>query len=339
MSEDGPGGPGDIGGADFYRTVHRTLGCMNARAHRGIRADHGILLVHAHPDDETLNNGATMARYAAEGRRVTLVTCTLGEEGEVIPAALAHLVADREDRLGEHRVLELAAAMRELGVEDHRFLGGPGRYRDSGMMGTAANDKPGTFWHADVEAAAGELAEVLREVRPAVLVTYDEAGGYGHPDHIQAHRVAMRAVDLAADASFASPAGYPAHEVAKVYWNVTPKSQLRAGLDALRAAGRDVPFSIAGSPGDLPMAADDETVTAVVHAGEFLAAKQAAMRAHATQISVHGPFHALSDNVGFRTDAVEYYRLVRGARGPSAVTAGLPGELEQDLFAAPPNVK
>lgn len=113
-----------------------------------------LLLVHAHPDDESINNGATMARYAAEGALVTLVTCTLGEEGEVIPAELAHLAADRDDRLGAHRVGELAAAMKELGVTDHRFLGGPGRFRDSGMMGVEQNRREGAFWNTDVDDAA-----------------------------------------------------------------------------------------------------------------------------------------------------------------------------------------
>src|SRR6478752_5391726 len=102
-----------------------------------------LLLVHAHPDDESINNGATMARYAAEGALVTLVTCTLGEEGEVIPPGLAHLAPDRDGGLGPHRVAELAAAMKELGVTDHRFLGGSGRFRDSGMMGVEQNHRPG----------------------------------------------------------------------------------------------------------------------------------------------------------------------------------------------------
>src|SRR5882757_1289683 len=171
--------------------------------------DRRLLLVHAHPDDESINNGATMARYAAEGAQVTLVTCTLGEEGEVIPPGLAHLAPDREGGLGPYRIGELAAAMKELGVTDHRFLGGPGRYRDSGMMGTEQNRRPGAFWSADVDEAAGHLVEVIREVRPQVLVTYDPDGGYGHPDHIQAHRVAMRAAELAAQPSFRTDLGEP----------------------------------------------------------------------------------------------------------------------------------
>jgi N-acetyl-1-D-myo-inositol-2-amino-2-deoxy-alpha-D-glucopyranoside deacetylase len=162
-----------------------------------------LLLVHAHPDDESIGTGATMAKYAAEGARVTLVTCTLGELGEVIPPSLAHLAAEKENRLGEYRIGELAAACAELGVTDHRFLGGPGRWRDSGMMGTEGNDDPRCFWRADVDQAARALLDVIRDIRPQVLVTYDANGFYGHPDHIQAHRVACRAFQQAADLGLA----------------------------------------------------------------------------------------------------------------------------------------
>src|SRR4051812_15650250 len=180
-----------------------------------------LLLVHAPPDDESINNGATMAKYAAEGAHVTLVTCTLGEEGEVIPVGLAHLAADRDDTLGTHRIGELAAAMKALGVQAHRFLGGRGRYRDSGMMGAPQNDRPDCFWAADLDEAASHLVAVIREIRPQVLVAYDANGGYGHPDHIQAHRVAMRAVELAAEPVYRPDLGEP-HDVDKVYWNCVP---------------------------------------------------------------------------------------------------------------------
>src|ERR1700721_21968 len=123
-----------------------------------------LLLVHAHPDDESIYTGATMARYAAEGARVTLVTCTLGELGEIIPPSLAYLAADKEDRLGAYRIGELTAACAALGVTDHRFLGGPGRWRDSGMMGLPSNGDPGSFWQADVDEAAAELVAVIREI-------------------------------------------------------------------------------------------------------------------------------------------------------------------------------
>jgi N-acetyl-1-D-myo-inositol-2-amino-2-deoxy-alpha-D-glucopyranoside deacetylase len=283
-----------------------------------------ILFVHAHPDDETIGNGATMAKYAAEGARVTLVTCTLGEEGEVLVPELADLAADREDRLGPYRAGELATAMKVLGVTDHRLLGGPGRYRDSGMMGTAQNDRADAFWQADVDEAAAHLAEVIRETRPQVLVTYNEFGGYGHPDHIQAHRVAMRGVELAAQHADPGAAAEP-HQVAKVYWSTMPRSVLQRGLEAVRAAGHTTGFAAVESVDDLPFVADDSTVTAVVHAEQYADRKADAMRAHATQITVDGPFFALSNSLGQTVMAVEYYQLVRGAPGAESP--------ETDLFA------
>jgi N-acetyl-1-D-myo-inositol-2-amino-2-deoxy-alpha-D-glucopyranoside deacetylase len=241
--------------------------------------DRRLLLVHAHPDDESIYTGATMAKYAAEGARVTLVTCTLGELGEVIPASLAHLGAEKEDGLGEYRIGELAAACAALGVTDHRFLGGPGRWRDSGMMGTEGNDDPRCFWRADVDQAAGALLDVIAEVRPQVLATYDAQGAYGHPDHIQAHRVAWRACELA---------GPDAPE--KFYATAT----LESGL-----------------------------VTTEVEASAWFGAKLAAMRAHATQITVDPPFFALSDGVRRPASGIEYYTLLAGPRGPGLREAGL----------------
>ena len=130
------------------------------------RSARRLLLVHAHPDDESIGTGATIARYAAEGAHVTLVTCTLGELGEIIPPELAHLGADRENRLGAHRITELAAACAALGVSDHRFLGGPGRWHDSGMMGTPPNDWDGAFWRADIRVRVrSEERRVGKECR------------------------------------------------------------------------------------------------------------------------------------------------------------------------------
>src|SRR5690606_23535879 len=127
-----------------------------------------------------------MARYAAEGAKVTLVTCTLGEEGEIYVPELAGLAASDADQLGGYRIAELARACEVLGVADHRFLGGAGRYRDSGMMGWSTNDHPRAFWGADLDEAARQLVAIFEEVQPQVLVTYDPNGFYGHPDHIQA---------------------------------------------------------------------------------------------------------------------------------------------------------
>ncbi|MEU0372494.1 N-acetyl-1-D-myo-inositol-2-amino-2-deoxy-alpha-D-glucopyranoside deacetylase [Streptomyces sp. NPDC006283] len=283
-----------------------------------------LLLVHAHPDDESINNGATMALYAAAGAQVTLVTCTLGEEGEVIPAELAHLAPDREDRLGQHRIGELAAAMKELGVTDHRFLGGPGRFRDSGMMGLEQNRREGAFWSADVDEAAGYLVEIIRSVRPQVLVTYDPDGGYGHPDHIQAHRVAMRAAELAAEPVFRRDLGDP-HAVAKIYWNRVPRSAAEEGFARLRAIGADFP-GIAEID-DIPGVVDDSEITAEIDGTPYAERKAAAMRAHATQIAVDGPFFALSNDLGQPLFTTEYYQLVAGESGAE------PGERENDLFA------
>ena len=154
------------------------------RPYEGIR----ILLVHAHPDDETINNGATMALYADRGAQVTLVTCTRGEEGEVLVPGLSHLASTEQDLLGSHRETELALAMKALGIFDYRFLGAPSRkFRDSGMMGTEANNRPDVFWQADLDTAAKILVEVIEEVKPHILITYDEIGGYGHPDHTFRH--------------------------------------------------------------------------------------------------------------------------------------------------------
>ena len=300
---------------------------MTAQPPESPSAARRLLLVHAHPDDESIGNGATMARYAAEGDLVTLVTCTLGEEGEVIGAELAHLTADRDDALGTHRIGELSSAMRELGVTDHRFLGSAGRYRDSGMMGVDSNRRPDCFWRADLDEAAAHLVAVVREVRPQVLVTYGPDGGYGHPDHIQAHRVAMRAYELAADPAYRPDLG-GAHAIAKVYWNCMPRSVVEAGFEALRAAGKDSPFPGIAGADDVPGVVEDALVTAAVDGSGYATRKSAAMRAHATQIAVDGPFFALSNDLGQPLPVTEYYRLVRGEAGPRSADGW-----ETDLFA------
>ncbi|HWU32191.1 MAG TPA: N-acetyl-1-D-myo-inositol-2-amino-2-deoxy-alpha-D-glucopyranoside deacetylase, partial [Marmoricola sp.] len=220
--------------------------------------DRRILLVHAHPDDESIGQGATMAKYIAEGAGVTLVTCTGGEMGEILVPELAHLAADQEDRLADQRKIELDNAMKALGVTDHRYLGGFGRYRDSGMKwhedgyAIPADDiHDNAFWHADLTVAASDLVAVIREVRPQVMVTYDEFGGYGHPDHIQAHRVATYAAALAAVPSFRPDLG-EAHDIAKIYWGAMSASRMREGLRMLRAAGDTTSFEGMDPDGPMP---------------------------------------------------------------------------------------
>jgi N-acetyl-1-D-myo-inositol-2-amino-2-deoxy-alpha-D-glucopyranoside deacetylase len=274
-----------------------------------------LLLVHAHPDDETIGTGITMAAYAQAGDGVTLVTCTLGDEGEILVPELAHLAADAQDGLAAHRHTELAAAMDALGVTDWRILGGPGAYRDSGMMGTPPNNRPDNFWQADVLDAARHLVAVIREVQPQVLVTYDDFGGYGHPDHIKAHRVAMYAMQLAAAPSFEPQLGQP-WAITKVYWTAFPRSVMVAGIEALRAIGQDTEFA-AVDPDELPFLCADELVTTAISAPEMIGRKNAAMKAHATQINTEEGFFALSNNIGGEVLGIEYFRLVQGiAAGP-----------------------
>jgi N-acetyl-1-D-myo-inositol-2-amino-2-deoxy-alpha-D-glucopyranoside deacetylase len=298
-------------------------------------AERRILLVHAHPDDEVINSGIAMAKYAAEGAHVTLVTCTLGEEGEVLVPDLAHLASDKDDTLGQHRVEELTNAMRELGVTDHRFLGGQGRYRDSGMVWHAdghaiAGDevRDDTFWKADLLEAAAHLVAIVREVRPQVLVTYDDFGGYGHPDHIQAHRVAMYAASLASVRSFKPELG-EAWDIAKIYWGAMSAERMRAGIRALREAGDTTTFE--GMDLDSqswPMFMEDDQLDAVIAGTEFVGAKMAAMKAHATQITEDGPFFTMRDHLGDEAWGYEFFRLVKGTKGPVGESG-----FEDDLFA------
>jgi len=293
-----------------------------------------LLLVHAHPDDESIATGATMAMYAAEGRGVTLVTCTGGEMGEILVPELEHLAADQDDQLAEHRRGELDRAMRALGVSDHRFLGGFGRYRDSGMKwhedgyAIPADDlHDNAFWHADLTEAATYLVEVIREVRPQVLVTYDQFGNYGHPDHVQAHRVAMYGAQLAAVPSYRRDLG-EAWNIAKIYWVALSESRFREDLRTLRAMGDATSFEELDPDGPLPMTSPDEDLAAVVDATAFVERKLDAMRAHATQITVDGPFFALSNNLGNRAWGSEFYRIAQGRQGELG-----PDGLETDLFA------
>jgi len=284
-----------------------------------------LILVHAHPDDETINNGATMARYVAMGAQVTLVTCTRGEEGEVLVPELAHLAASANDQLGTHRETELRDAMAALGVTDYRFLGAPEKkYRDSGMMGTEPNNRTDVFWQADLDEAASYLVKIIREVQPHVLVTYDDFGGYGHPDHIQAHRIAMRAAELAADATYGAGQAW---NISKIYWNTMPRSVVEEGIKTMKEQGGS--FFGTEDVDDLPFVKPDEVVTTVIDGTDFVDAKMNAMKAHPTQIALDGPFFALSNNLGNKVWGFEYYTLVKGEKAASFDANGR----ETELFA------
>jgi N-acetyl-1-D-myo-inositol-2-amino-2-deoxy-alpha-D-glucopyranoside deacetylase len=271
-----------------------------------------LVVVHAHPDDETLWTGGTIARYVAAGVGVTVVTCTLGEQGEVIPDELRGLAAGVADQLGGYRVAELHAACAVLGVTDQRFLGGIGRWRDSGMVvqpggraSAPADLHPRAFAAGRLDEQVDALVEVLDQVRPQVVVSYGPDGGYGHPDHVRAHHVTMAAAPRIP-------------EVARVFWTVRPVSAVADGIAALRVApGLPFPLPWVDGAGDgLPGVPDVEVTTSLdvsVHRGAVLKA----MRAHATQVRVwtQGPYaaFALSDGVARPVHDTEYFTLAHGA--------------------------
>ena len=268
-----------------------------------------LLFVHAHPDDETLTTGATIAHYVARGARVQVVTCTLGEEGEVIGDRWAHLAVDNADQLGGFRIGELTAALRALGVDEPIFLGGAGRWRDSGMAGTPARHHQ-RFIDAEPAESVGALVAIIRELRPHVVVTYDPNGGYGHPDHIHTHEVTMAAV------AASSGREYPGEPwtVPKVYWTVMSTTAIAEALDALD----DVPQEwIRVSIDDVSFGHPDEAIDAVIDVPDHLSAKVAALRAHATQVTVapNDRSLALSNNIALPVGAVEHYILVSGEAG------------------------
>nr|WP_157358042.1 N-acetyl-1-D-myo-inositol-2-amino-2-deoxy-alpha-D-glucopyranoside deacetylase [Amycolatopsis nigrescens] len=260
-----------------------------------------LLLVHAHPDDESITTGGTMAKYAADGTDVLLVTCTLGEEGEIIPPALEQLGAWAGNQLGGYRDGELATACAALGVTEHRYLGGIGRWRDSGMAGTPAARHPRAFTAGSPDEQAGQLRALIDEFQPQVVVTYDAYGGYGHPDHIRAHQITMAAAP-------SSPS------VARVFHTVHSAAAVERGLTALRGLP-ELPFPVP-EDGKLP-STPDELIGTAVALGEHLEAKITALRAHATQISVlpSGICFALSNGIAQPIPDTEYFVL---AHGPAA---------------------
>lgn len=271
-----------------------------------------LLLVHAHPDDETIWTGGTVARYAARGVQVIVVTCTLGEEGEVIPASLGGLTSDRADQLGGYRVGELRSACAALHVTEHRFLGGIGRWRDSGMLweepgraGAMPGAHPRAFATGDFAEQTAALESVLRELKPQVVATYAADGGYGHPDHVRAHEITM-----------AATANDP--DVARVFHVVPSRDVQAAGLKALSGSA-ELPWHLP-QPEELP-SVPDESISTVLDVGEHLSAKVSALRAHRTQVQVWVEQRsdgtglsafALSNGVAQPLVSSEHYVLARG---------------------------
>lgn len=274
-----------------------------------------LLSVHPHPDDEAIACGGVLARYVDEGVRVKVVTCTGGEEGENLAG-----IDLGDEEMTAVRLRELANALTALGVSEHEYLG----YRDSGMAGTPANEREDSFHRADLDEAAGRLAAIIREMRPAVVISDDENGTYGHPDHVKANRVTGRAIELAADPGALPDAG-PPWQVPKRYVHALPYSRMLAFHQRLLDQGLDSPFGEdpIDDPDALPFGVPDEQVTTAIDVRPWLERKRAALRAHASQIGAESFFLNVPEDVGREMFGTEHYVRVRG-----------PGsDDETDLFA------
>lgn len=262
-----------------------------------VQPDRRLLLVHAHPDDESSQSAATMARYLDEGAQVTLVTCTLGELGEILVPEWQHF---SPQELGEHRMAEIAEAMQVVGVTDHLFLGGPGRYHDSGMVNTAIGlagipeEMPdNAFWLADLLEAADHLVAIIRSRRPQVAVTYDPHGNYGHPDHIKAHRALMYAVQLAASPSHRPDLGAP-WQVQRVLWNTHNTQRWAEAYAVARERGIQLWAQDDEAPSDEQMdkrfGPDPGQIVAVVELQPWLDVCRRALLTHRSQVDPTAPF-------------------------------------------------
>lgn len=293
-------------------------------------SDRRLLLVHAHPDDESSQTSATMARYVAEGAHVTLVTCTLGELGEIVNPEWEHFTPEE---LGRHRMDEIAEAMRIIGLTDHIYLGGAGTYHDSGMSSgqTGLAEVPeqmpaNAFWRADLLEAANHLVEVIRNRRPQVAITYDPFGGYGHPDHIQAHRVLMYASLLAAAPSHRPDLGEP-WRIQRILWGTHDVTRWQEAYQIAKERGLelwdgdDVPTDRFGT--------DPSQIAAVVETGPWRDMARRALVAHRSQVDPAHPFWQFYEIARELPGAGEAYLLGAGqpfppAEGPATdIFAGL----------------
>jgi LmbE family N-acetylglucosaminyl deacetylase len=269
-------------------------------------ADHPLTLmtVHAHPDDEAIGTGGILARYSSEGVRTVLVTCTNGELGDAPGGIKPGEDGHDEKTVVELRREELEASCKVLGVSELEMLG----YHDSGMVGWPQNDAPDAFWQASVPSAAGRLASLLETYRPKVVVTYDDYGMYGHPDHIQTHRVVRAALEKWG-------------EPVKLYYTAIPKSRLRSFGEILREAGIEQPRDVQEDP---KFGTPDELVTTAVDVSAYAGQKYASLAAHASQ----------SDNIFFLQMGEELFGRVMGSeffvRVLDTTDAPVP---EEDLFA------
>ncbi len=274
------------------------------------------MAVHAHPDDECITTGGVLLRAHAEGLRTCVVTCTGGELGEIVGEGMD---PDQvRPRLAEVRRAELSAALALLHAGEPRFLG----YRDSGMVGAEGNADPRSFWQAPFDEAVGRLVAQIREFRPTVLVTYDAFGGYGHPDHVQSHRVSLVAVEAAA-VELLHPEAGEAWRVLKVHLQTIPRSFVATANRELTARGLPSPFGEDEAP---PIGTPDELVTTFVDVADHLPQKLAALRAHRSQLGPESFFLNLPEELTAMAFGVETFVRHRS-------DVAVPGGIEDDLFA------
>jgi LmbE family N-acetylglucosaminyl deacetylase len=273
--------------------------------------DHGrmpgtLVSFHAHPDDEAILTGGTLARAADAGHRVVLVFATRGDLGEVDDGVLS-----ASEELGDRRADEARRAAEVLGVARVEFLG----YGDSGMVDTPTNDADGSFWSADIEEAAGRLAAILEEEHAEVVTTYDERGGYGHPDHIQVHRVGVRAAELAR-----TPRRYAA-TVSRQHFRTLTRDQAAEAPDGPALPDVD----------EVDIGVDDSRITTVVDVSSVIGRKRAAMAAHPSQIAEESFFLALDDDAFLRAWGTEWF--IRLDQTPSRAETWLFDEVAVDESA------
>ena len=274
-----------------------------------------FMTVHAHPDDEAIGTGGVLALYADQGLRTVLVTCTNGEVGEIADSGLA-----TPENLAEVRLRELRAACEILNITQLYLLG----YRDSGMAGTPDNDHPESFNKADLDEATGKLVALVRRERPQVLVTYDENGFYGHPDHINANRVTVAAFDAAGDVSRYPEAGSP-WQPQKLYYTAIPRSGVATFARLMREAGIEPPFDETPEGVEPEFGTPDELVSTYIDVSAQIERKRRALLVHATQMAPETFFMKMPEPIFNVIFGLETFQLVKSL-------VPVP-EREEDLFA------
>lgn len=277
-----------------------------------------LLAIHAHPDDESSKGAGTMARYAHEGARVSLICATDGAEGDILNPRMDK--PGVKERMSDIRKEELAAACSILGVAETYFLG----YRDSGMPGTPSNKHPQAFWNAPPDEAVGKLVEIIRKERPQVILSYDESKGYEHPDHIRVHEWGRQAFQDAGDAEKFPDAGEPWTPSKLYYFATFTRRRMQTLNDAVVARGGESPFA-----GWLEnwesIGFEEPDVTTQIDVAEFIDLRTKALLAHATQIDPDSFWFAIPDDLQKEIYPWEDYTLIE-----SRVQTALP---ESDLFA------